>query len=231
MRIGITERGDAALDLRWKEWVNLGRPAILITKDPMQLHPHLNSSMNIIVHCTITGYGGSVLEPNVPSPEQAVLGMIKIIDVLGIDRVVLRVDPIIPCTFEIKPTNIKNIINDLSHGICDTIRKRISFLDNYNHVRERFKAVGLKPLPYDMHAPLADRLAMWDKLGRPEVCGEPNMECTGCISQLDLYVFGLSITGSARSLQRSACMCLAAKHELLSSKSQCHHKCIYCYWK
>jgi hypothetical protein len=58
--IGITERGDAALDMGWKSWVSSGRPAILITKNPRLLMDKLLDveSRNIIVHCTITGWGG-----------------------------------------------------------------------------------------------------------------------------------------------------------------------------
>ncbi len=37
--IGITERGDAALDTTWEDWVFVQkRPAILISKDPLKLH-------------------------------------------------------------------------------------------------------------------------------------------------------------------------------------------------
>ena len=36
--IGITERGDAALDTTWEDWVFVQkRPAILISKDPLKL--------------------------------------------------------------------------------------------------------------------------------------------------------------------------------------------------
>ena len=36
--IGITEKGDAAIDTSWKNWVFMQRrPAILISKDPLKL--------------------------------------------------------------------------------------------------------------------------------------------------------------------------------------------------
>jgi len=62
--IGITERGDAALDLGWLPWVEDGKPAILITKDPLKLWKELighllSKKFNIIIHATITGLGGS----------------------------------------------------------------------------------------------------------------------------------------------------------------------------
>jgi hypothetical protein len=69
--IGITERGDAGLDLGWLPWVREGKPAILITKDPGTLLKELMlqgkeyppGKFNVIIHTTITGLGGSVFEP------------------------------------------------------------------------------------------------------------------------------------------------------------------------
>lgn len=223
--IGITERGDAALDLNWEPWVRAGKPAILITKDPEKLYHHLGKTMNIIVHCTITGFGGSVLEPEVPGTDDAVHGLVKIAEKIGMKRVVLRIDPIIPASFDIKPSKIA-----LPLKLCG-IRKRISFLDNYKHVKKRFRDAGLEPLPYDFHAPLKNRLFVWKKLGKPEVCGEPGMKCTGCVGKKDLDILGVKASSQRVSSQRTACMCLSVKHELLSKRSRCGHGCLYCYWK
>jgi hypothetical protein len=55
--IGITERADPTVNFKWKPWVTAGRPAILITKMPRLLIPHLTGKENIIIHCTITGLG------------------------------------------------------------------------------------------------------------------------------------------------------------------------------
>jgi len=49
-----------------------------------------------------------------------------------------------------------------------------------------------------------------------EVCGEPGISCTGCISKLDLDIFGLKYDGDDRTNQRSVCECLAIKKELLT---------------
>src|SRR4030042_5411374 len=96
--IGITERGDAALDLSWVNWVMQNKPAILISKDPLKLCSILEGlkHSNIIVHATITGYGHSDLEPNVPVVDNAFEGYSRLINKLGNARVVLRVDPVIP---------------------------------------------------------------------------------------------------------------------------------------
>lgn len=70
MRIGITERGDAGIDLSWTGHLDSVNGAILITKnltdgfcravlDNKDRHP-------LIIHAGCTGWGGSALEPRVP---------------------------------------------------------------------------------------------------------------------------------------------------------------------
>jgi hypothetical protein len=227
-KVGITERGDAALDLSWKEAVLGGLPTILITKDPLALSRHIEKDMNVIIHCTITGYGGTRLEPNVIPPDMAVKGLMRLVDILGIERLVLRIDPIIPCKFEIKRINIKDLIPEKVYSV---IRRRVSFLDNYDHVKKRFKKAGLKALPYGFHAPLDTRKMIVEVLNNPEVCGEPGLSCVGCVSLKDLEILGVKPSKEYKPKQRSACTCLASKVELLDNTKQCAHGCLYCYWK
>ena len=69
VQVGITERGDAALNTSWKKWVENGQPAILITKNVKKLieeNKQLLLNGNVIIHATITGLGGTQWEPNVP---------------------------------------------------------------------------------------------------------------------------------------------------------------------
>lgn len=228
MQIGVTERGDAALDLSWKPWVKKGNPAILITKDPMKLADHIDNTMNIIVHCTITGWGGSIIEPNVPEPMNAILGFRKIKTIIGDNRVVLRVDPIITEKYH----QSLAVINEVS-PICIP-RLRISFFDLYDHVKVRFNSIGYILKQNTFHAPLADRLFIYNKIKEMypgvEVCAEPGLPCSGCISQRDAEVFGIYV-GNKLGGQRSTCLCIAEKKELLTVRHPCFHKCSYCYYK
>jgi hypothetical protein len=239
MQIGITERGDAGLDTSWLPWVTSGKPAILITKAPEKVYRELNElkiyekPMNVIVHCTITGLGGSVYEPNVEPWEKTISWYYTLQHLLGRDRVVLRVDPIILY-------GSKNYENESAVKTAREIysrrdgRVRISFFDNYPHVMRKFKKAGVGVPPYYMHAPLSYRQEIKDKLfSEVEVCGEPGMACAGCVSSLDLRVFAPEIANYTLpfSKQRPACTCLAMKYELLSNKHPCGHNCLYCYWK
>jgi hypothetical protein len=230
IEIGITERGDAALDHGWLPWVKEGNPAILITKDPYMLYQQLQTmngsrNFNVIIHATITGMGGSALEPNVPYKDLAIKGYEKLIEFYSVERVVLRIDPVIPTD-----SGIKVAASVLKYKDPQG-RVRISFIDQYPHVKTRLIGLGI-PLPWStFHAPLELRSQAYNDLGRPEICGEPDFLCicTGCVSEIDCKTLKV-IPDTDLKGQRKFCSCLMNKKELLKFKEPCFHKCIYCYW-
>ena len=245
--IGITERGDPVFDLNWLPWVQAGNATILITKDPAKLHDVLtrikdSDSFNVIIHTTITGYGKTIIEPNVPTWQDSITGYHNLHKYYGEDRVVLRIDPIIPTekgialVKEIITAASKMSTTQLYNGTMNFSsmkikpRIRISFIDNYAHVKRRFKELDIPVLPWDMHARLDLRLKIWEELGRPEVCGEPGITCTGCVSEVDCKVLGVEPIDIGKG-QRSHCSCLVNKKELLVDRKRCFHKCAYCYWQ
>ena len=242
-QVGITERGDPALDLSWQSWVNDGKPAILISKDPYYLHSLLLPHHNIIVHCTITGYGGTIVEPNVPETAVSMEGLLLLGKLLGWDRIVLRVDPIIPTA---KGSQIAlDVIEQAKKHVRYNLRTRISFMDLYKHARSRLSNAGLltdellQLYGDNIHAPIVTRARLLDVIAacasenNVEVCGEPNMVCTGCVSTRDLEILGVEPPpeGYTKPKQREACACLPLKHELLNNREQCEHGCLYCYWQ
>ena len=231
--IGITERGDAALNLEWLPWVKKGKPAILITKDAYRLsrvleENLLQSAENIIIHATITGMGGTSLEPRVPLLKVAIVGLELLLAFLRKENVVIRIDPILPNETGLRyATRVWELTKHF--GIK---RYRISFLDAYPHVRDRFKAVGTKVHWEGVHAPLEERKSLLERMPmQVEVCGEPGLPCHGCLSAADLKLLGVKSNVTASGLQRPACACLALKKELLNNRTRCHHGCLYCYWQ
>lgn len=239
LKIGITERGDAGLDLSWRDKVSSRKVngIIAITKDPEKLLQFVPIKCPLIIHCTITGLG-RMWEPNVPQTMEAIRAYQDLVYLYGGDKVILRIDPIIPY--------MPFIENALSVLKFRKGKVRISFMDMYPHVRLRFlETMGTRfNLWEDLHAPLTERLAVLKRLeqtGPIEVCGEPGIPCTGCVSKSDLVTMGLEsplIQLSSMSTnkyplkgQRTACKCLAVKTELLSNRHRCPHKCLYCYWK
>jgi hypothetical protein len=239
MKIGITERGDAARNIH--QALNGARQcdgAIFITKAPDLMYEHLSLhkfdiGVPYIVHCTITGMGGTIIEPHVDNAAFQLHFYHQLIGELGPERCVLRVDPVVPTD--------KGIETALSVVKEAEGRVRTSFLDLYDHVRLRFMGAGVPDNMWNgLHAPFHMRRKAYDAIntvalsryGEVEVCGEPDFRCTGCVSLRDLTAMGIEPDKVVISKgQRSACTCIAAKHELLTQRGQCGHGCLYCYWK
>lgn len=223
MKIGITERGDAGLDLSWLKAKVDG--VVAITKAPQNL-VEISLPDNVVVHCTITGLGATPIEPNVASTAITLPAYYELVEKYGSERVVLRVDPILP----IEPW-VHNAIDVIE---CARGRVRISFIDAYRHTRSRLATVGVS-LPWTgLHADLSVRIKLWEIFGRPEVCAEPGMvECTGCISPRDVAAMGLDVSrlSGHTCSQRQLCRCVAEKTEVLTQRGRCPHGCLYCYWK
>lgn len=240
MKIGITERGDAALDFDEMIESAINKKVdgiIMITKDPGLLAERLKRKPSIsipfIVNCTITGmkgFQGGLLEPNVPDPRISIRAYRDLIEEYGLERVVLRIDPISTASISLATMIALEAIG----------RVRISFIDKYPHVVKRLDDVNIDPswvLPEKFHYDLQTRVEMLNKIQslvdyEIEICGEPDMKCTGCVSYADLKAMELALPDKVSSFkQRTACACLGMKTELLSRRSQCEHGCLYCYWK
>lgn len=255
-KIGATDGGDAGLDLSWVDKLGTVDGAVVITKCVSQEFSNavIANKDKLIVHATTTGYGQSVLEPNVMLPfDQFCAVSALVLKGFPKEKIVIRVDPIIPTTKGISVT--KDVIKMfMDFGFP---RYRVSIIDMYPHVRERFKQAHL-PLPYGesgfspshkqvraVDEMLSDMIEYWQSLRkqgiasgqlRIEGCAEPGLtnviQC-GCISDYDLNLLGLSEDGVTDSAgyQRPHCMCYSGKVELLKSNKRCKHGCLYCFWK
>ena len=254
IKIGITEAGDAGLDLSWANKMNEVEGAILITK-------HVNFAFSdlalkyrekVIVHATCTGYGGTVLEPNVPKPKTQLQQVLELVR-RGFpqNQVVIRVDPILPTEKGLERA-LRVIKSFMLHGFA---RYRVSLIDMYRHVQTRFREAGLEnPYGDDRFSPrqedfentdamLGEAAKIWTDLGnsedllRIESCAEPGLwtpiPC-GCVSGYDVTLMrldALKLVGCQTKGQRKECLCYEGKTELLKSRHPCNHGCLYCYWK
>ncbi len=220
--VGVTEGADPTVNKNWVPWVKSGKPAILITKRPDLLVLMVEPKDNIIIHCTITGLGSSVIEPGIPPLQDSLPYYHLLVKAFGKDRVVLRIDPIIP---NLEPlASLKSLAKE-AEG-----RVRVSFMDLYPHVRERLSKEGIALGWSTFHAPLEERLAIWKYLGKPEVCAEPGLPNTPCVSELDCKILGVKPNSYLRG-QRKECGCLANKIEICKRPPKCTYGCLYCYWK
>ena len=228
LKIGITEAGDPAFDYSWVEKMNDMDMGILITKNITDkfIEEILKFKHKVVLHATCTGYGGTVLEKNVPDYKWQLEQVKKLIS-MGFPReqIVIRVDPVIP-TYK----GFGNLMKVVSYIHNDVKRFRISVLDNYKHVQERFKKNGL-PVLYNgnFQASFQDFDNMDSVLRQMksiygvtfESCAEQYLkeaEKVGCVSQKDLSLFGLKQDTTELKGQRKTCLCIAGKTEMLTHK-------------
>ena len=240
-RIGVCEAGEISFNL--EAFDRLYRGNIIITKrlTDKVIEKLVEHQDKIILHLTVTGFGNSRIEPFVPKAEDTYKKLVKLIEAgFPVSHVVIRVDPIVPT--EKGMNTALNVIT--AFGGLGIKRLRFSFLDNYKHVKTRFKQEGIPELyGGEFHAPLEDRLAHAKKIEEVahdagfesvEACGEPGIESISCLSQKDIDILGLTgeITLEGSAEQRTSCHCPANKSELLKVKPhRCENACLYCYWK
>ena len=240
-KIGTTESGEIAFNLDAFDRLYSGN--IIITKrlTDKLIEKLVEHQEKIILHLTVTGFGGSRIEPFVPRVIDTHKALVKLLEAgFPVSHVVLRVDPIVP-TERGMETALDVIATFGGLGIK---RIRFSFLDNYKHVKSRFKKEGIPELyGGEFHAPLEERLSCAKKIEdiahdagfeSIEACGEPGIESISCLSQKDIDILGLTdkITLEGSAEQRESCGCPANKSELLKVKPhQCNSGCLYCYWR
>ena len=240
-RIGVTENCEVAFHL--EAFDNLYEGNIIITKRLSNglIDKLIEHQDKIILHLSITGMGQSRIEPFVPKAEETYKKLIELLEKgFPITHVVLRVDPIVPTNKGLE-TALGVITAFSGLGIK---RLRFSFLDNYKHVKKRFKEEGIEELyGGEFHAPLELRKEYAAKIEKVaydggfesvEACGEPGIESISCLSQKDIDILGLTdkITLEGSAEQRDSCGCPANKTQIIKVKPyRCEHKCLYCYWR
>lgn len=252
MKIGITERGDAGITNEWQDNLSRVDGAILITKNITKMfHDFVliqKDKYPLIIHATITGWGGSIVEPNVPNYKQELQALCSLIqEGFPIKNCVLRIDPIIPNEAGLKA--VTNVLNAyLSISELKGIRIRISLLDEYKHVKERINKIGYSSFYSNYRfQPTQQEINKVITILEPyyiehqikfETCAEnklihPMFIHQGCVSNKDIEIMGLSTQEKLyiNPQQRNGCLCLSCKTELLNYKHPCKHKCLYCYWK
>ncbi len=255
MRIGITEQGDAGLDLSWESKLPNIDGTILITKNLTEacknaiLNAH-RKEHRLILHLGCTGWGQSVIEPNVPRYTKQIDSVMDLIR-KGFPKkqIVLRIDPIIPTESGLKA--VQNVLDYAIQkhllpepGNTPEIRIRISVLDEYAHVKQRLKEAGYASFyPGKTFTASREQFQEITKTLKPygfpiHTCAEPNLTDamyvhTGCVSEQDLNLLHLPFPEktSRNGQNRYGCRCLTCKTELLNQKKQCPHGCLYCYWK
>jgi hypothetical protein len=260
LRIGFTERGDGGLDLSWFDRLSEVDGAIIVTKNltsrkTRQTIIEASKTKPIIVHAGCTGMGSSVVEPCVPHPTKQLDAIEALVNEgFPAENIVLRIDPIIPTDTCVHAAG-SVIAGAIQRGILPKARLRVSVIDNYQHVIQRFRSAGLAPLYGGAFQASSDELTLVADMlahylprigGVAYACAEPilttlcqqrgvNLVAQGCLSMQDLELMGIDTCRAPTSVngqQRHGCLCLRCKYELLRNpKRPCQHGCLYCYWR
>lgn len=253
IRIGVTETYDPAYCIQdWYGRYDEFDLVIFITKSLsdriIQIFTedeHWNYRVkSSIIHLTVTGHGGTAIEPNVVS-HLKMRDYIKKLIKAGYpsERLVLRIDPIIPTSDGIQRF-IQVLMDYKDLGIS---RVRVSVLDMYNHVRARLQGTEFEDIlkSYTSHNFRAD-LEWFNLINEVlededvkhlkfESCAEALLSCdrVGCVSSLDLRLNHIDQSDLQLGNQRYGCLCLAKKQLIPygMSRGRCPNKCLYCYLK
>ena len=246
--IGITETSDPCFVPDWE--TKLLNANIIISKElSVEMQAKLLAVQDrVIFHHTVTGQGGTVLEPGVALPEYEFHKFESLIEQgFPISHYVLRIDPIILFSKECQD-NVISVLDMWSGYLkerSENIRCRISVIDLYPHVLERIDADGrIKPIWRTFKAPPAvfrrieSILEKYTDTFDFECCAEqdfdvPFIHQCGCASSKDIQILGqdtLEFENPSHP-QRKGCMCLAKKQILACKPGRCDHKCLYCFWK
>lgn len=251
MKIGITEAGDPSVNYEWTKKTNEMNGIILITKNLTDkfIEEILKIKDKTILHCSCTGYGGTIVEPKLPTYQVQIKQLHKLISYgFKVEHVVLRIDPIIPSKKGLEL--VEHVLKYTKETIPEIKRVRISIMDLYPHVFKRFQEKGISSyLPYqnktlsDLDFEKIDEFLNYLKITyniEIEACAEPklkNVNQIGCVSKMDLNILNIKIEDEyPLKGQRKTCLCIAPKQELLTFKynktgyNHCYG-CLYCYWR
>ena len=226
---------------------------LLITKKPtdsMDIPRYsLSHYIPTMCHFTITGLGGTKVEPHIPTPKESTEQALSVIEELHINpgSVTLRIDPIVPELIHIQRESWPETLEAFaSIGVRDV---RCSIVDYYLHARERWEKLGIKVNPcfqaseaqifssIDSLSYLVIQFGMRlhlcaEKITRPEVT-EENIDTEGCASAESWRRLGMDDFKPLVRRQREECTCNLRKKDLLAGleKGCSPGGCAYCYWR
>jgi DNA repair photolyase len=220
---------------------------VIWTKNPQNMlaHPKLNAVLKklnqIYVLLTITGLGGTTLEPQAPTVNQVFQQLPAIIDFIGSpERLAVRYDPLIDVIYQEK-IHITNIDINLFSGILNQAhllgikRVIVSYVTLYPKVEKRLKAGGFRIMEHQIEEIVdfiqKQMMPRIEKLGMElSTCVVPDLTIKGCIDGgilTKLHPLQRPCSVAKDRSQRENCHC--TKSIDIGQWFACYHNCLYCY--
>jgi dihydroneopterin aldolase len=220
---------------------------VVWTKNPqnMLVHPGLRKILkelnHIYVLLTVTGLGGTALEPQAPTRDWVFERLPRIIDfVKSPRRVAIRYDPLIDVINQEK-TRISNIDVGLFEDVLNRAhtlgieRVIVSYVTVYGKVKKRLEQNGFKIVEHPIEEMVDfirdEMIPRVEKLGMELLtCVLPNLTTTGCIDGAilrELHPQEEACSLAKDRSQRENCHC--TKSIDIGQWFACYHNCLYCY--
>ena len=217
---------------------------ILWTKNPrnMLLTGELRTALErygqLYVQLTVTGLGGTVLEPRIPDWKTVLDMAPALIDLAGDPRrVCWRFDPILRCETPAGP--VKNI--ELFPQIAERMAaagvstRTPSWVEPYRKVLRRLEQKGIRLMPHtaqerDRHAWLLEKTAAGLGMSLKYCCveGRSSSACIDGALLNRLHPCGAICSTARAKGQRRLCRCTESI-DIGWYSQKCAHGCLYCY--
>ncbi|HVP36683.1 MAG TPA: DUF1848 family protein [Terriglobales bacterium] len=220
---------------------------VIWTKNPRNilenknLRKSLKSVDQIYFLLTVTGLGGTPLEPEVPAPEQVLKTLSDLADFSGSPlRIALRYDPLIDVIYD-KDIHLSNINSNIFQNVLNSAYaigiKRIitSYVTVYLKVKRRLDKYNFQIVDH----PLNEIKNFIQEEMTPQVekhqmqistCVLPEITQKGCIDGdllAELHPQKEPCSTVRDKTQRESCHC--TKSVDIGMWFPCNHNCIYCY--
>jgi DNA repair photolyase len=223
---GSTEAGDPVFDKSWLE--KLQDINLIITKNLSDdlIEKLVKYKDKMVLHLTVTGLGGSFIEPGVPKATFNAR-QLKILFDLGfpVNQAVLRIDPMI--SVEVA----KHVLDAFeSSGVK---RCRFSFLNLTNYTDNELSDKHIQKMHEE-----AEELINYSKSKGFDYSFEScagiwlkdlDVKLIGCMSKIEAErVLKKEVVFETGKRNRNFCLAPGNRVELLENKI-CKHNCIYCF--
>ena len=220
---------------------------VIWTKNPQNIlaYSKLNHALKkldqVYVLLTITGLGGTPLEPNAPSTDHIFHQLPSLIDFLGsAQRLAIRYDPLIDVIYRDKVSfsNLDlSMFTDIMNRAHYSGVKRVivSYVTLYQKVEKRLKANGFRIVEHPKEE-IVDFIRNQMIPGTEELgmelstCVLPNLTSQGCIDGRTLsllHPLQEPCSQARDQTQRADCHC--TKSLDIGQWFACYHDCLYCY--
>ncbi|MBM4310615.1 MAG: DUF1848 domain-containing protein [Deltaproteobacteria bacterium] len=217
---------------------------VVWTKNPhrMLTHPALRSALEryrqLYVHLTITGLGGSVLEPRIPAWQEVAAMLPSLVDFVGdARRISWRFDPIIRAVACGALVSNYGLFSTIAHEVSrmGVPLCRTSWVEPYAKVQRRLAKRDITLQLYseqERREQARELICIAEQHGmRMQFCSVPGFSRSRCIDGellSELHPDGLQCSRARAKGQRPLCGCTHSI-DIGWYSQKCPHGCLYCY--